>query len=153
MFTGKSIFFWMCFSQISSISENFNADFWSVWFPLLYNCLKLDFVWFLLLFCYLTWLAIWKKFVCDIDKMTTSKLCDMRSPYRLAIFKKFVKSGEYLFEKFLAMSNPYLLTIVFEDYRPELDYDDNSFTIVNSHYLSQITRFFSRCWEKIGEFW
>ena len=64
-------------------------------------------VYFNLGYCLACSLLIEESLKCNIDNKTTKELSDMRSSYRLAKLKKYVKDGEYLLDKFLTKSNPY----------------------------------------------
>ena len=75
---------------------------------------------------------------CDIKRMTSRKLSDIRVSYRLAIFCKFIRGGRYHLDRFLRKSIPYPFITMFLDFRPDIDRNDESLKIVK-RYLDEKT--------------
>ena len=83
---------------------------------------------------------------CDIEKVTSGELIYMRASYCVVIFGNFIKGGKkggikggkYLLNRFVYKSIPYTFITMFADFRPGIDYNDESLKIVNCYYLAKV---------------
>ena len=77
-----------------------------------------------------------------IQNKPSKELNELSSSYRLAIFKKIIRLGEYDIDRFLGKSHPYFFVTIFEEFIPGRDCNEKSLKIVSTMYLNKISSFF-----------